>query len=1271
MPYEQVKDPFRPESLLPLKISESQARDLIRAWYGRQWLAPNIFSAKAITDTVKGIYLPYWTFDAKVDARWTAESGEYYYVQENNKRVQRVNWRPASGQLSHAFNDELVCASVGVDSARLRQVEPFPTETLVPFDAGYLAGWTVERYQIDLVAAAERSREQMDAAMREMCGQQVPGDTHRNLVVHATFSDQTFKHILAPLWLHDVRLRRHVLPGTGQRRHRHDCRIATLELDQGHAARTCDPSGGHLLLVRAELLTGMIDPRLSSALADRYRLERELGAGGMATVYLADDLKHQRKVAVKVLRSELSATLGHERFLREITTTANLRHPHILPLFDSGGGAGFLYYVMPYVDGESLRDRLRRTPQIPIDEALRIADEVADALSYAHRRGVIHRDIKPENILLENGHAIVADFGIAHAVTSSGDDSPTMTGMVVGTPKYMSPEQAREDVVDERSDLYALGCVVYEMLSGTPPFTGPTAMAVITRHALDPVPSVRASCPTLAVSVGAAVERALAKTPADRFASIDEWRRALMQPTVAMAPPPPTPSIFKPPPSPATPLLGRDETLGSAADRLRGGVRVLTVTGPGGTGKTRFAIELLRRMQDTYPDGAAFVSIASVTAAADVMPTVGVVLDIAEAHGRSALDAVSTVIGDRRVLLLLDNLEQVLDAAGDIAALVARCPALQIVVTSRAPLKIGAETELALPPLEVPAADATSVEQLMQSPAVALFAQRAQKVQPAFAVSAENGTSIAAIVRRLDGLPLALELAAARIRILEPAVLLQRLDHALDLLTSGDRDLPARQRTLRATIDWSYSLLDAAEQRLLRRASVFSEGWTLEAMEAVCYAEGERHRALDELDSLVEKGLVRVVGSGERYLLLETIRAFAAEQLDAAGEAESVRQAHADYYLELAGIVYQGIMGDGQLDAMRRGRADTANTFSAIHWLTARARAGDAAALENGMLLCGRLGWFWHIVGLHLVARGTVDTLLALATDRGLSRGRALARFAGGMVSINTGEMERGFAEWSGALADARALGDAQLVALNAMGMGYIHLSTGRMDEARAALDESIERSRAAGSEFLFAFSTAIKGLLHFVTGDLDGGIALVEQARTIQIRLEDYEGLGLALSFLAQMHFAKGDHARALQLYRDALTAFAAIGDRPEIARVQCELGWAALAHADIAGSRQSFRQALRSYDEVGSPRGVGLALMGLAAADAADGRTERAVLIAAAAHVMSEKAGVVVEHPMAPGVSDRIEALKASISRADLDSLVASGRALSSSAVLAMVAD
>ena len=213
-------------------------------------------------------------------------------------------------------------------------------------------------------------------------------------------------------------------------------------------------------------------PRLTAALSDRYRIERELGAGGMATVYLAEDLKHRRKVAIKVLRAELAAVIGADRFIAEITTTANLQHPHILALHDSGVADSFLYYVMPYVEGESLRDRLTREKQLPIADAVRIAGEVASALDYAHRQGVIHRDIKPENILLHDGRALVADFGIALAATSAGSRM-TETGMSLGTPHYMSPEQAMgERTLDARTDIYALGCVLYEMLAGDPPFTG-------------------------------------------------------------------------------------------------------------------------------------------------------------------------------------------------------------------------------------------------------------------------------------------------------------------------------------------------------------------------------------------------------------------------------------------------------------------------------------------------------------------------------------------------------------------------------------------------------------------------------------------------------------------------------------------------------------------------------------------------------------------------------------------------------------------------------
>jgi TolB-like protein len=268
--------------------------------------------------------------------------------------------------------------------------------------------------------------------------------------------------------------------------------------------------------------------RLTSALEGRYRIERELGAGGMATVYLAQDRKHDRQVAIKVLRPELALALGSERFLREIATTANLRHPHILPLYDSGEANGFLYYVMPLVEGESLRNRLDREKQLPIDEALTISREVADALGYAHQRGIIHRDIKPENILLEGGHAVVADFGIARAMSSAGADKLTETGLSVGTPLYMSPEQAAgESNLDGRSDLYSLGCVLYEMLGGQAPFTGPTAESITRQHIVTDAPPITNLRPTVPPEVAGALARSLAKNPADRFNPVAQFADAL------------------------------------------------------------------------------------------------------------------------------------------------------------------------------------------------------------------------------------------------------------------------------------------------------------------------------------------------------------------------------------------------------------------------------------------------------------------------------------------------------------------------------------------------------------------------------------------------------------------------------------------------------------------------------------------------------------------------------------------------------------------------
>ena len=880
-----------------------------------------------------------------------------------------------------------------------------------------------------------------------------------------------------------------------------------------------------------------------------YRVVEKIGAGGMGEVYRATDSRLGRDVALKVLPAAVAADPERlARFEHEARTVASLNHPNIVVIhaIEDEGDKRFL--TMELVEGQGL-ETLVTPGGLAIERVIELGIGIASALAAAHEKGVVHRDLKPANVMLtRDGRVKVLDFGLAKLASAESvpDSSPgelldetiatplSSEGQVVGTVPCMAPEQVRGETVDARTDLFALGILLYELSCGQRPFQG------------------------------------------------------------------------------STPLLGREELLEDASARLRNGARLLSLTGYGGTGKTRFSIELFHRLAPDYAGGAAFISLASVTDPAEVLPVVATALSIPEAHDRSALDALCTVIGDRPVLLVLDNFEQVLGAAGGVAALLSRCPALHCIATRRAPLKIGAEAEFSLPPLDFPEADVTSPEILRRFPAVELFVQRAGKVQPGFAITDVN--------------------AAARTRILDPSALLQRLDHALDLLTSGDRDLPIRQRTLRATISWSYSLLDSSEQLLLRRLSTFHEGWTLEALEQVCYGDDGRHRALDELGSLVEKGLVRVLDAGERYSLLETIRAFSAEQLHASGDVEATRSAHADWFLRFAERVAKDLRTTAQLDAMRRGHADNANMHAALRWSISSAQAGDEAALENGLLLSGCLDWFWHISGQHLTARGALDTLLALAKGRPPSRARALARLAAGMVSSVTGEWERSLGESRGGLEDGDAVGDREAAAEGAMCVGYCNLGLGRMPEAGAALDDAIARSTGV-SDFLLALSMSLKGMQQFATGHLDAGVALVEEARRIQVRIGDHEGGGVAQSFLAQMTFAKGDATRALAL--------------------------------------GSFRRAVSTYEQVGSPRGTGLALLGIAAVEAAEGRPERAVAIAAAAEALSTRAGVVVDHPMDPTVVERIEALKATIPQGELRGLLEKANVLTPAAVLAMLAE
>ena len=455
-----------------------------------------------------------------------------------------------------------------------------------------------------------------------------------------------------------------------------------------------------------------------------YEIVAPLGAGGMGEVYRARDLRLGREVALKVLPAEVASDAGRlARLEREARTVASLNHPNIVTLFSVEDEDGTRFLTMELVEGQSL-DRHVTPGGLPVARVVELGIALADALAAAHEKGVVHRDLKPANVMLtREGRVKVLDFGLAKlAAPDSGvacdarrdpDGTPLGRGSGrghgavhgAGAAARRGRRRPHGPVRARRRALRA----------------GDGAAAVRGRDAGRD--QLRRSCatrrrrwracgptcpPTSTASSRAASRRSRERASRRPSTCANELRRVGRQRDAA--------AILKPPPVPSTPLLGREETLEAAAERLRGGARVLTVTGYGGTGKTRFSIELFRRLAPEYAGGAAFVSLASVTAAAEVLPTVAIALDIAEAHGRSALDALGTVIGDRRVLLVLDNLEQVLDAAADIAALVSRCPSLQVIATSRAPLKIGAESEFGLPPLDLPASDATSLGRAAELP---------------------------------------------------------------------------------------------------------------------------------------------------------------------------------------------------------------------------------------------------------------------------------------------------------------------------------------------------------------------------------------------------------------------------------------------------------------------------------------------------------------------------------------------------------------------------
>jgi predicted ATPase len=710
-------------------------------------------------------------------------------------------------------------------------------------------------------------------------------------------------------------------------------------------------------------------------------------------------------------------------------------------------------------------------------------------------------------------------------------------------------------------------------------------------------------------------------------------------------------------PEPGTPLLGRDGDLSAVVDLLERH-RVVTLTGPGGIGKTRMAIEVCQRLAPRFLDGVAFVSLAAVTDAANFTPAMAEALDVKEAEGRSLADGVAALIADKQALLLLDNLEQVVSAAPEVATLVSTCPELRILITSRTPLRISAEQQYALVPLALPPLDdGHEPESTMAYPGIALFMDRAKMAKSGFEMTTDNAQAIVAICRRLDGLPLAIELAAARVRLLSPDALLQRLDHSLDVLTAGPRDRPNRQQTLRATIDWSHSLLTASEKSLFRRMGVFQGGCSLESIEAACSEDAGS--VLDDLGSLVDVGLIQIAGPGDRFRMLQTIREYALEELHAAAEAELIGDRHAAHFAEVAADIGGGIEGTDQVGSTERGVLEDADLRAGLDFLLSRTRGGDAESAELGMQMCGDLWLFWHIRAKHLSAREYARGFLDAVANEGPTIGRSKALRTAGLASWTLGHFEDAIEEYLESFQIAEELhGDPETTLAGLLlALGYLGID---MDRALEWSREAIDRGRAQRYTWALGFSLTIDGILHSVSGDMATAASRYDEALAIQRSLDDREGSGLSLSGLAQLASMSGDLPKATDLYRQSLAAFEAIGDRAEEARILSEMAWTHLSADDPVAARRSFLDSVQAYDDVGSVRGIGTSMIGLAAVEAVEGRPRQAVQIAAAAEIFTREEGIVnVYSEDVPG-HGYVERAKVELEADEIDDATEEGRCL-----------
>lgn len=725
-----------------------------------------------------------------------------------------------------------------------------------------------------------------------------------------------------------------------------------------------------------------------------YRLVRSLGVGAFAYVYLGEHQYLNTSAAIKILRSRVDESAS-AAFLAEARHVSRLAHPHIIRVFDFGLEDNTPFLVMDYAPFGNLRLLHPRGTVVPLPTIVSYVKALASGLQHAHDQGLIHRDLKPENVLLGPQHKVlVGDFGLA---LLASETASSQIKDQLGTVNYMAPEQMRGRACPA-SDQYALAVMIYEWLSGQLPFEGSAEQLASQRLYASP-PSLCARNPGIPLLVEQVVFAGLSREPASRFADVLSFARAFEEAvldvpsqyahsTLAAATPVGAGSDqrcprvrFQDVPLPLTPLIGRERELRAASDLLMSPeVRLVTLTGNGGIGKTHLAMALGNELLGAFAHGVCFVPLDSVTDPELVIPAVARALGLQERGERSPFDQLKSLLRDKQVLLVLDNFEQILPVAPVLSDLLSSCPQLKLLVTSRALLHVWGEYELTVPPLELPDLQhLPESEALLRVASVALFVQRAQAALAEFQLTEENARDIAEICTRLEGVPLALELSAARSKLLPPRLLLSRLEPGLQVLSGGRSDAPRRQQTLRNTLTWNYDVLSPDERMLFERLSVFVGGCSLEVAEAISTALGGMTiSVLDGVASLIDKSLLRRPAQGDdelRLIPFEMIREYGLERLAAGGEMERTRDAHAAYYLALAEEA-EPALHDFQRGAwLKRLEREHENLREALLWLL------ECRRIVEALRLAVALAQFWLAGGYRSEGCGFLKRALEVSRE--------------------------------------------------------------------------------------------------------------------------------------------------------------------------------------------------------------------------------------------------------------------------------------------------